>query len=177
MSHLCTVFIKYYYHLYFIVNTHSVLYLLLLWWQVLYPVWWICGVLNKWIWIWTSHVLKLLKLCLLKRMWNFTGPAAGICRWRRTTCLVLQHRVTRPCRPLLSWPWWFWRLVCNIDGQHICALFCIKEVPDLRRLKLHRYVSRLHFLTLSSLGTLNCMVVNMGFTVLLNYDVSCYDTF
>jgi len=64
-------------------------------------------------------------------MWNCTGPAEGTCRWRWTTCLVLPHGVTRPCRPLLSWAWWSRGLVCSTDNQHIytCSV-CRRSLTD-----------------------------------------------
>ena len=97
-----------------------------------------------------SVEIVLTKVCVC--VWNSTGPTEGTCRWRWTTCLVLPHRVTRSYWPLLSWVWRFRGLVCLTNNQRVCTLFCVQGVPDLHRLKLHGYMSRVHFLFKQIMG-------------------------
>jgi len=66
LTYLCII-IPNYYCMYFIVVTHSVL-SVVTYWQVLYLLWWISGILNKLLWLYTP-VWYLVKLA--EGWWKF----------------------------------------------------------------------------------------------------------
>jgi len=68
----CTIITNHYYYMYCCSDSFcTVLCYVVICWQVLYPLWWIAGILNKWLWLWlwfrgtdcdTDHCLVVAKV-------------------------------------------------------------------------------------------------------------------
>ena len=47
------IIITNYYYMYYCSDLFCTVYVVI-YWQVLYPLWWIAGILNKWLWLWSN---------------------------------------------------------------------------------------------------------------------------
>jgi hypothetical protein len=113
----------------YIVKTHSVLFLLLLKWQVLYPLWCISGILNKWIWISYYTVF----ICWLRSFLNSIYCKKSARTWMKREGWLLPGLLFVHIFPL-------WEMWCFISMPHriFFVLFCcwLKIINEKLRLMI-----------------------------------------
>ena len=60
-------------------------------WQVLYPLWWISGILNKWLWLWLVPFLETFDYLFLTLVFFFWKICSSFCvNWLHTVTPVIR---------------------------------------------------------------------------------------